>query len=79
MQMSDRHIGWRDYQYFSDDPAANALGLSCLRELVVAPRRPTPLHLHGDFVGYGPARFTIVPSGLRVLAPESSARGGAPV
>jgi diacylglycerol kinase family enzyme len=78
MQVSDRHVGWRDYQYFSDDPTANALGVCSLRELVVEPTRRTPLHLHGDFVGYGPARFTIMPLALRVLALDPAPGRGGP-
>jgi diacylglycerol kinase (ATP) len=68
LQVSDRHVAWPDYDYFCDDPAFNGPGLSCVKELVVAPRHLTPLHLHGDFVGYGPARFTVLPAALRVLA-----------
>jgi diacylglycerol kinase family enzyme len=67
-QGAGRQTTWPDYDYFCDQPAYNRLGLTRLTELEVRPERLMPVHLHGDFVGYGPARFTLRAAGLRVLA-----------
>jgi diacylglycerol kinase family enzyme len=68
LQLAGRHTTWPDYEYFCDQPAYNRLGLARLTELEVRPERLMPVHLHGDFVGYGPARFELQAAALRVLA-----------
>jgi diacylglycerol kinase family enzyme len=61
------HASWADFDYYCDDASLNRLGLSRPCEVVVEPRQRAPMHLHGEFLGWGPARFTVAPGQLRVL------------
>jgi diacylglycerol kinase family enzyme len=53
-----RHVAWPDFHY-----------LRGFDEVMVETERPLPLHIHGDWVGTGPARFRVLPGALTVLVP----------
>jgi diacylglycerol kinase family enzyme len=72
LQVSKSHIQWPDFEYFTDDPCLNSLGLTRVREVVVEPDGPFPLHLHGEFVGHGPATFRVTDERVRFLAPTGA-------
>lgn len=74
LQFSSRHIAWHDVQYFSRDAAYNTHGVRDVHRIAVTAQQPMPVHLQGEFLGYTPAEFEIVPSALSVLAARS-ARG----
>jgi diacylglycerol kinase (ATP) len=67
-QFSSSHIRWDDVEYFTHDAAYNQGAVRCVRRIEVSTRAPMPVHLNGDFVGYTPAVFEIVPATMSVLS-----------
>lgn len=68
VQFSSGHIGWDDVEYFTHDAAYNHGAVRCVRRIAVSTREPMPVHLNGDFVGYTPAVFEIIPGTMSVLS-----------
>jgi diacylglycerol kinase (ATP) len=67
LQLSSGHVRWPDYEYVGADPALNTLGVGGVKEVEVEPAWPMPLHLQGEPVGRGAARFRLLPGALRAL------------
>lgn len=53
-----RHKEWVDFEHFS------------IRKLRILARKPAPIQIDGDLVGYTPATIEIVPKALTILAPR---------
>ncbi len=68
LQRSAAHIHWAEIDYFSDAGIYNRYGLRGLRRLSLEPKQPLPVHLNGEFVGYTPATFEVVPAAQPVLS-----------
>ena len=64
---SDPHIRWRDFEYFCDRPALNSLALARVTDVEVLPQEPMALHIQGELVGCGSARFGVLGSALPAL------------
>jgi diacylglycerol kinase (ATP) len=56
LQLSERHLGWPDYHYFTG-----------ARAVEMVPEGPMPLHLHGEPAGWGPVRFEVCPGAQAAL------------
>ena len=67
-----RHLKRSDTLYFSDSAELNRLGVGNLQTLRIETDPPLPLHLHGEFQGFTPATFTLLPGALRVLVPPAA-------
>jgi diacylglycerol kinase family enzyme len=67
LQRSAAHIQWPEIDYFSAVGIYNRYRLRGLRTVTVEPDRPLPVHLNGEFVGYTPATFELLPSSQAVL------------
>ncbi|MGE3725830.1 MAG: diacylglycerol kinase family protein [Candidatus Sericytochromatia bacterium] len=55
-----RHKEWVDFEHYS------------IRKLRILARKPAPIQIDGDLVGYTPATIEIVPQALHILAPKQS-------
>ncbi len=73
LQLGQSHIGWPDIEYFTSDRIHNRYGVEGVQRIAVRPSAALPVHLNGDFVGYTPATFDVVPGGLAVMARPSAA------
>ncbi len=67
-----RHLRNPRFDYFTQDPGWNANETTGLTRLEIVTRTPVPLHVHGDWVGFTPAAFSILPRPLSVLAARES-------
>jgi diacylglycerol kinase (ATP) len=69
LQFGARHIFWPDVRYFTNAPAMGPALESAPRRVTVATTSTLPVHLDGEFVGYTPAAFEVLPGAVSVLAP----------
>jgi diacylglycerol kinase family enzyme len=63
-----RHLRSPCFDYFTEEPGWNAYGATGPTRLEVDTATPMPLHVHGDWVGFTPAAFALLPRPLSVLA-----------
>ena len=63
-----RHLRNPRFEYFTQEPGWNAYGATGPTRVEVDTRTPMPLHVHGDWVGFTPAVFALLPRPLSVLA-----------
>jgi diacylglycerol kinase family enzyme len=68
-----RHEKRPDTQIFDGRPDGNRGGVVGVRRVHIETDPPLPLHLHGEFQGFTPATFELLPGCLRVFSPRGVA------
>ncbi|MFC1574660.1 diacylglycerol/lipid kinase family protein [Gemmatimonadota bacterium] len=64
-----RHLERPETVYFSESPDLNELGVGKVRHMRIVTDPPLPVHLHGEFQGFTPATFTLLPKAMEVFVP----------
>lgn len=65
--ITSNKIKFREIHHISDGEG-NRLGIRSVKRFSVESKIPIEVQLNGDFAGYTPARFSIIPRALKVLA-----------
>jgi diacylglycerol kinase (ATP) len=63
-----RHMRNPRFEYFTRESGWNGFGVIGPTRLEVVTRTPVPVHVQGDWVGFTPASFALLPRALTVLA-----------
>ena len=62
-----KHFTCAGFDYFTHNRRHNRYGYSNLTEIAINPSRPLPVHLNGEFLGWSPCTFVLLPKALNIV------------